>query len=108
MREISRFENNTTVGTPVQRIGGIPFLKDLPFIGNLLKDIPILGYYVKSGGSAAIRQESLIFAQTSIYPTVGDIVDLINDVPSRIDVDTREKPEYLINAFAVVPPAGAK
>lgn len=99
VREISRFETNATVGTPIQRIGGIPFLKDLPFIGPMIQDIPILGYYVKTGKSASTRQESIIFAQTSIYPTVGDIVDLVNDVPSRVDVDSRDIPTYLKNAF---------
>ena len=83
----------------MQRIGGIPFLKDLPFIGPMIRDIPILGYYVKTGGSGAVRQESLIFAQTSIYPTVGDIVDLVYDVPSRIDIDSRDIPDYLKGAF---------
>ncbi len=89
-REVSRFESNVQVGTPEERIGGIPLLKELP----LIRDIPILGYYAKTGGESAVRQESLIFAQTSMYPTVSDIVDLLNDEPSRTDLE-REAPDYL-------------
>ena len=92
LREISRFETNARLGTPSQRVGGIPIIKELP----LLKEIPLLGYYSKRGKSAGTRQESLIFAQTTMYPTVSDIMDLLVDVPARSGLD-REPPPYLID-----------
>jgi hypothetical protein len=90
LREISRFESNAKLGTPAIRTGGIPILNQIP----LLRDIPIIGYYYRRKAEAASRQESLIFAQTSLYPTVGDIVDLLTDVPPRTDLDP-EMPDYL-------------
>jgi hypothetical protein len=82
-REISRFSLNAKLGTPDERRGGIPLLKDLPVI----RDIPLLGYFYRRNAQAAVRQESLIFAQTSIYPTVADIVNLVVNVPPREDYE---------------------
>lgn len=89
-REISRFESNARVGSGDVRQGGIPILKELP----LLRDLPLIGYYSRRNASAASRQESLIFAQTSIYPTVSDLVDLLIDVIPRPDYDN-EPPKGL-------------
>ncbi|MCX6381926.1 MAG: hypothetical protein NT023_21020, partial [Armatimonadetes bacterium] len=73
LREISRFETNSKIGVPERRSGGIPLLKEL----NYIKDIPLIGYFVRQAGSAAIRQESLILGQTTIYPTIAEIIDLL-------------------------------
>ncbi|MCW3060612.1 MAG: smc 2 [Capsulimonas sp.] len=85
-REISRFQANTKVGVPPQTSGGIPGFNRLPII----KDIPILGYFTRRGRTDPTQQESLIFAQTSIYPTVGDIIGLLTDENPREDIDPRE------------------
>ncbi len=89
-REISTFEANTKIGLPEVRSGGVPIVKDLP----IFRDIPILGYFYRRKASAAARQESILFAQTSMYPTIGDIVDVLSDVPLRFDLNT-ETPDYL-------------
>jgi len=75
LREVSRFTANTKVGVPERRTGGIPLLNELP----LIKELPILGYYFKQKAVSGQYQESVIFAQTSIYPTVSDIIDLLVD-----------------------------
>lgn len=90
LREISRFETNSRVGVPVKRYGGLPLLNQL----SIFKDIPLLGYYVKQKGSKSVRQESLILAQTAVYPTIGDVVGLLTTVPTRTDL-SRELPAYL-------------
>ena len=90
LREVSRFESNNALGTPERRTGGLPLLKELP----ILKDIPIIGYYTRTAKKAAVRQESLIFAQTSMYPTVSDIVNLLVDIPP-LGVTPRSIPDYL-------------
>lgn len=73
---ISNFDLNYKVGSPPRRGGGIPPFNQIP----ILRDIPILGYYTRSG-EAAVRQHSLIFASTVMYPTVGDIVNLLVESP---------------------------
>ena len=90
LREISRFENNSSLGVPEQRTGGIPLIRHLP----ILRDIPIIGYYTRTGGQKAVRQQSLIFAQTSMYPTISSIVDLLVDV-SPITSQDQSRPNYL-------------
>lgn len=89
-REVASYGLNAKIGTPDTRRGGIPILRDLPVI----RDIPILGYYSRRNASAATRQESFIFAQTSMYPTVGDIVSLMLDVNVPPNLDPSE-PDYL-------------
>lgn len=95
-REIASYGMDAKVGTPDTRTGGIPIIRDLPVI----RDIPLLGYYSRRNASAATRQESLIFAQTSMYPTVLDIVSLMLDVnvPPALD---RTPPASLFDAPAV-------
>jgi hypothetical protein len=104
-REISRFESNTKLGLPEFRSGGIPLLKEIP----LIKEIPIIGYFYRKGGNAAVSQQSLIFAQTSLYPTVADITNLLVEVPRRSDLD-RSIPRYLSSKPPPVPlgPKGDK
>ncbi len=73
IREISRYESNAKVGIPTRYYGGIPLLTDIPG----LKPIPLIGWFVRRGGSNAEVQQSVIFGQTTIYPTIGSIVDLL-------------------------------
>ena len=88
VREISRFESNTQLGMPEQRLGGIPLIRDLA------PDLPLVGYFVKRPEKKGMQQVSLILAQTSMYPTVADIINLMvaSRAPEYID---NELPEYL-------------
>jgi hypothetical protein len=79
LREVSRFATNTRIGAPGKRSGGLPLLNQVP----VLKDLPIVGYYYKEPRSRALVQESIILAQTSIYPTVSDIIGLLVDAQHR-------------------------
>lgn len=103
LREVSRFEANSALGTPEQRTGGLPLLKHLP----ILKDIPLIGYFARTAKKGAVRQESLIFAQTSMYPTVADIVNLLVDIPPLTGI-ARSEPRYLTSPRvpAIAPNAG--
>lgn len=73
LQEIGSFEANYKLGSPRRRSGGIPILRDF------LPDVPIIGYFIKRGDSKPSRQHTLIFAQTVMYPTVGDITDLLTE-----------------------------
>lgn len=79
-RQAAGFESNTKIGITPQYFGGIPFFKQLP----LLKDIPLIGYFSRSPGTPAVRQQTYVFVQSSIYPTVSDIVGLLVDSPLRL------------------------
>jgi hypothetical protein len=79
IREVSRFDSNARLGLPVRTSGGIPIIKDLPGMDR----VPILGWFVRRTGKAAVTQQSIIFAQTTMSPTIGDILDLGDD--SRIE-----------------------
>jgi hypothetical protein len=74
MREISRFESNARIGRPTEYQGGLPIIKDIPKVRPYL---PLLGWFVRKGGKAAVVQQSLIFGQTTMYPTISDIMDLL-------------------------------
>ncbi|MGH9873712.1 MAG: hypothetical protein ACRD9S_14785 [Pyrinomonadaceae bacterium] len=74
IREISRFESNSRIGRPTEYSGGLPIVKDIPKIRPYL---PLLGWFVRKGGKAAVVQQSLIFGQTTMYPTISDIMDLL-------------------------------
>ena len=78
MREISRFESNSRIGLPTEYSGGLPIIKDIPKVRPYL---PLLGWFVRKGGKAAVMQESLIFGQTTMYPTIGDIMELLTAPP---------------------------
>lgn len=73
LREVSRFNSNSRLGLPTRTSGGIPIFNSIPFI----KDIPLIGWFVRKSGKAAVTQQSLIFGQTTMYPTIGDIMDLL-------------------------------
>jgi hypothetical protein len=74
LRELSRFETQTKLAEPTRRSGGIPLINQVP----ILKDIPLIGYTKVRKGSAAGLQESLIFVHSVTYPTVADMMALLN------------------------------
>ena len=88
--EVSRFEADNQIGLPTRRSGGIPLLKDLP----ILKDIPLIGYFMREGRRAAKSQESIVLAQTTVYPTVAEIVDLLLETPSQPENVNKEDQKY--------------
>jgi hypothetical protein len=73
LREVSRFESNARLGIATRYAGGIPLLKDIPYV----KYVPLIGWFVRTSGKAAVTQQSLIFGQTTMYPTIGDIMGLL-------------------------------
>lgn len=75
LQEISSFESNMRLGTPLKKTGGIPILREF------LPDVPIVGYFVKRGGAKPLRQHTLIFAQTVMYPSIADLGELMLDTP---------------------------
>jgi hypothetical protein len=74
-REISRFETNAKIGVPTQFWGGFPILKDIP---GMRPWVPLLGWFVRRSGSNAVAQQSVIFGQTTMYPTIADLVKLVS------------------------------
>ena len=74
IREVSRFESNSKIGIPTTYRGGLPILRDIPGV----RPIPLIGWFIRRKGSGAVAQRSLIFAQTTMSPTIGDILDLID------------------------------
>ncbi|MBN2080823.1 hypothetical protein JW859_01315 [bacterium] len=91
IREGSRIETNAALGIPEKRTGGIPFLKEDP----LFKDIPLIGYFTRRRGHAAIVQQNLLFAQAVVYPTIGDIVyAMTTPVPDLIDLVSQDEEIY--------------
>jgi hypothetical protein len=90
-REISRFESNARLGLPTTYWGGIPILKDIPGVRPW---VPLLGWFVRKGGSNASAQQSVIFGQTTMYPTIGAIIDLLSDT-SQSDTSQGTKPDGL-------------
>ena len=74
IREVSRFESDSKIGLPTTYWGGLPLVKDLPGV----RPIPLIGWFVRRKGSNAIAQRSLIFAQTTMSPTIGDILNLFD------------------------------
>lgn len=75
MREVSRFESNVRVGRPTEYSGGLPIVRDIP--KKVRPYLPLLAWFVRRGGKAAVVQQSLIFGQTTMYPTIGDIMELL-------------------------------
>jgi|GEM_PF-3131445 len=94
IREITRFESNSKLGVPAKQWGGIPILNTIP----VLREIPIIGWFGKRDGRAGTTQASIIFAQTAMYPTIGDIGNLLTGsfalptVAPHLRWDYRTKP----------------
>jgi len=74
LREVSRFESDAKIGLPTTYKGGLPLLRDIPGV----RPVPLIGWFIRRKGSNAIAQRSLIFAQTTMSPTIGDILDLFD------------------------------
>lgn len=74
IRELTRFEANTKLGVPEKRWGGIPFLNSI----YPLSEIPIIGWFSRKSGRDAVSQTSVIFAQNAMYPTIGDLGNLLS------------------------------
>lgn len=65
--------------------GGVPIFRDIPYVNK----VPLLGWFVRRSGKAAVIQESLILGQTTVYPTIADIFDLLSgDDYNLEDVDS--------------------
>jgi hypothetical protein len=78
VREISRYEANSRLGIPTKYWGGIPLVKDvLEQFPTVRPYFPLFGWFVRKAGSGAVSQESVLFGQTAIYPTIGDLVELL-------------------------------
>jgi hypothetical protein len=73
IRELARFESNAKLGLTEHKSGGIPVLNDIP----CFRDIPLIGWFKRRGGSSAVVQHTIIFAQSTMYPTIGDIMDVL-------------------------------
>ena len=90
LRNISQFDANVRLGLSTRRSGGVPILKDIPGFS----DIPLIGWFAKRSGRAALIQQNLIFAQTAIYPTIRDITNLLsgNYAPDKSETGTAPQP----------------
>lgn len=75
-REISRFEVNSRLGLPTRYWGGFPVLKDIPYVRPW---VPLIGWFVRKAGSNAVAQQSVMFGQTTIYPSIGSLISLVSD-----------------------------
>jgi hypothetical protein len=81
-REISRYESNARLGRPTEYSGGVPILKDIPYVRPW---VPLIGWFVRKAGANAVAQQSVIFGQTTIYPTIGALIDLVTDQTQESD-----------------------
>jgi hypothetical protein len=75
-REISRFESDSRLGLPTRYSGGVPVPKDIPYVRPW---VPLIGWFVRKAGSDAVAQQSVIFGQTTIYPSIRSMVSLLED-----------------------------
>ena len=73
IRLISQYEANNRLGITPLTTGGIPVLKDIP----IFKELPLIGWFTRRTGHAAVTQQSLLLGQTTIFPTIRDICDLL-------------------------------
>jgi hypothetical protein len=83
IRLISEYSVNSQVGRAASTNGGLPVFKNTP----VLKEIPLVGWFTKRAGVPGQVAQSLIFAQTTMYPTIGDVVGLLTRTPNtRVNV----------------------
>jgi hypothetical protein len=90
IRLVSQFDATARIGVPTQRSGGIPILKDIP----VLNELPLIGWFVRRGGKAATVQQSIVLAQATMFPTLGDIIELMT------------RPIHTLGALAEPGPSG--
>lgn len=84
IRLISQFQANSRLGIGTQRSGGIPVLKYIPGV----REVPLIGWFVRRGGRAAQTQQSFIFCQTTMYPTLSEVLDVAVQSPTFTGLDT--------------------
>jgi hypothetical protein len=82
LREVSRFNANARLGIPTRTWGGLPLFNSFPWVR---RNVPLFGWFVRKKGDAPFVQQSLIFGQTTMYPTIGDIMDLFRNPDSSND-----------------------
>lgn len=75
LRQIASFDANYQLGIPTKYSGGIAPFNGIPGLNR----IPLLGYFSVRQGQPALRQKSIIMAQSVMYPTIGDIAGLMLD-----------------------------
>jgi hypothetical protein len=78
IRLISQFQANSRVGLPTRKSGGIPVIKDIPGVSV----VPLIGWFVRRGGRNAQTQQSFIFCQTAMYPTLSEVLDVAVQSPT--------------------------
>ena len=88
LREVSRFNANARLGIPTRTWGGLPIFNSFPWIR---RNVPLFGWFVRKKGDAPFVQQSLIFGQTTMYPTIGDIMDLLRN-PDSSDAEEGARP----------------
>jgi hypothetical protein len=89
LREVTRFESDAALGIPTHKSGGFPLLNEIPGI----KEVPLIGYFVRRAGHNAVMQESIIFGQTTTYPTISDLLGLEVGSDSDGGENTNANPE---------------
>jgi hypothetical protein len=99
LRTVSSFVSNAKLGRPTRYSGGIPILKNIPFINQ----IPLIGWFTRSGGQAAVVQQSFVLAHTSMYPTIQDVIGALVQpsgipeadftLPKQLTPDTSTQPK---------------
>jgi hypothetical protein len=78
IRLISQFQANSRLGVAKRRSGGFPILNQIPGI----REVPLIGWFIKTGGRAAQTQQSFIFCQTAMYPTLSEVLDVSVQSPT--------------------------
>lgn len=78
--DVSEFLVNSRLGKASSKHGGIPFLKDI----YPLSEVPVIGWFTRQRIQAAEVQQSLILTQTSMYPTIQDIIELLTSSPAEV------------------------
>lgn len=84
IRLISQFQANSRLGIGTRKSGGIPILKDIPGVSEL----PLVGWFVKRSGRAGETQQSFIFCQTTMYPTLSEVINVAVQSPTFTGLDT--------------------
>lgn len=84
IRLISQFQANSRLGIAKRKSGGFPILKDIPGVS----EVPLLGWFVKRGGRSAQTQQSFVFCQTTMYPTLSEVLDAAVRSPSFTGLET--------------------
>ncbi|HEY0073279.1 MAG TPA: hypothetical protein VGB77_04185 [Abditibacteriaceae bacterium] len=81
IRSIADFDATVQLGLTERYKGGIPILNDIPGIQKL----PLIGWFNFTRGKAPIAQKSILVGQATIYPTIGDLTNLLTPLgPRRI------------------------